>query len=140
MNKTYWKVMLSTGLIGIAMLLYVTVFDSPAYSTIDMTGNKEEWRAALNIQVDYDNEFVATVVTEEYEPPAEVFVEIMVKGESVYEYTLEKQEDDYSDSGIYRGYFDSNEHLEKNYEDVSVLVSFNGDRITIPLTTIETLE
>jgi hypothetical protein len=140
MNKTYWKILLSTGLLGIAMLLYVTVFDSTAYSTIDMTGNYDEWRAALSIQVDYDNELVVTVVTEEYAPPSEVFVEIMVKGESVYEYTLEEQEDDYSDSAIYRGYFDSNEHLEKNFEDVSVLVSYDGDRITIPLETFETME
>ena len=144
MKKNKWKILSGIGFIGVALILYITVFNSTAYSTIDMTGNHTGetgmWEVSLNTQVGYDNELVATLVTEEFEPPSEVFVEILVEGQNIYETNLKKEEDDFSDSGVYKGMFDAIEVLEKNYEEVTVTVSFDDETVTIPLTSIETME
>ena len=144
MKKNNWKILSGIGFIGVVLVLYITVFNSTAYSTIDMTGNHTGetgiWEVSLNTHVGYDNELVATLVTEEFEPPSEVFVEILVEGQNIYETKLKKEEDDFADSGVYKDMFDAMEDLEKNYGDVSVSLDFDGESITIPLTSIETIE
>jgi len=109
-------------------------------TTIDMTGKNDMWRASLNMNIGYNNELVITLVTEEFDPRSEVIVDILAKGKSVYSDKLKIRKDDFPHSGIYKSNFHSVKYLEKNYKDVSIVVSFNDETITIPLTSIEIME
>lgn len=109
-------------------------------TTIDMTGRNGMWRASLNMNIGYNNELVVTLATEEFEPPSEVTVDVFAKGESVYSNKLKIKKDDFLHSGIYKSNFDSVNYLEKNYKDVSIVVSFNDESITIPLNSIDIIK
>ncbi len=140
MKRNHLKIITIIVFIGICLIFFITRFNMTKNRGIDMTGRNDEWRASLNIAIGYNNELVITLVTEEFEPPSEVFVDILVKDKSVYKNKLEIEHDNFPHSGIYKSYFDSIKYLEKNYKDVSVFVNFNNETITIPLTSIKIIE
>lgn len=140
MKPKHLKIITIVGIIGICLIIYITRFNLSTNKNIDMTGNEDAWRASLNVQIDYNNELVITLITEEFKPPSEVFVDILVKDKSVYNSKLKREQDDFLHAGIYKEHFDSIKHLERNYEDVSVLVSVNDETIKIPLNSIEIIE
>lgn len=140
MKRNLLKTIVTIGFIGICLILYITKFNVITNRSIDMTGTNDIWRASLNIQTGYNNELVIILSTEEFEPPSEVFVDILVKNKSVYNNKLKIRQDDFLRFGIYKHSFDSIKYLEKNYKDVSVFVNFNDETIIIPLTSIEIIE
>lgn len=140
MKRNFLRIITIIGFIGICLILYITQFNMVKNRIIDMTGNNDEWKTSLNMHIGYNNELVITLVTEKFEPPSEIFVDILVKDKSVYNNKLKIKQDNFPHSGIYRCYFDSIKYLEKNYKDVSVFVNFNDETITIPLTSIKIIE
>jgi hypothetical protein len=140
MKRNHLKIIITIVFIGICLILYIVRYNMTKNRIIDMTGSNDAWRASLNMAIGYNNELVIKLVTEEFEPPSEVFVDILVKNESVYNKKLEIEHDNFPHSGIYKCYFDSIKYLEKNYKDVSVFVNFNNEAITIPLTSIKIIE
>ncbi len=126
---------------AIILAVYATRPNFIQGTTIDMQGNKDFLRASLNINTGYNNELVIRLLTEEFEPPLEIFIEILAKDKSIYTNKLEKEENDnFPRSGIYKDSFDSIKDLEKNYKDISVSVTFNEQSFQIPLTSIKILE
>ncbi len=124
----------------VSMIFYMTSCNMAKNTTIDMTGRNDMWRASLNMNIGYNNELVITLSTEEFEPPSEVVVDILAKGRNVYSDKLKIRKDDFPHSGIYKSNFDSIKYLEKNYKDVSIVVSFNDETITILLNAIDIIE
>ena len=133
MKKNYLKFISVFIVIGILFIIYITRVGVPKGTGIDLTGKNDTWRASLNVITGYDNELVITLVTEEFDIPSEVFVDVLVKNKSVYSQEIEKGNDDFPHAGIYRGYFDTVKYLEKNYNNVTLVVKSNDETITIPL-------
>ena len=123
-----------------SMALYMTSCNTEKNKTIDMNGKNDVWRASLNINTGYNNDLVIRLITEEFEPPSEISVDVLAKDKSVYSESLKIEEDDFPHAGIYKSNFDSVKYLEKNYKDVSIIVSFNNETIIIPLDSIEIIE
>ena len=100
--------------ISICLILYVTRTNISKNSIIDITGNNDVWRASLNIHLSYNNELVIRPATDEFEPPSEISIDILVKDKSIYTDKLEIiKNDKTSKLGIYKCTFDSNKYLEK---------------------------
>lgn len=125
-------------IIVIFLFIYMIRFSIMRNTIIDIVGNNNMWKASLNMQIGYNNELVITLTTEKFEPPSEIFVDILVKDKSVYTDKLEIEDNNFSQFGIYKCNFNSIKYLEKNYKDVSVTVSVNDELITIPLNSIKT--
>ena len=123
-----------------SMVLHMISCNTEKNKTIDMTGNNDVWRASLNINMGYDNELVIKLVTEEFDPPSKIIVDVLAKEKSVYSDNLKIIEDDFPHSGIYKRSFGSVRYLEKNYKDVSIVVVFNDESIIISLDSIEIIE
>lgn len=138
MKRNLLKVTLITLLMS--MTLYMTSCNTEKNKTIDMNGKNDVWRAYLNMNTGYNNELVIRLVTEEFDPPSEIIVDVLAKEKSVYSENLRIEEDDFPHAGTYRSNFDSVKYLEKNYKDVSIVVSFNNETIIIPLDSIEIIE
>lgn len=141
MKKNHLKFVI----VVVILLLIVTIYTAKSKftkgTTIDMQGNDDIVRVSLNMNTGYNNELVVRLVTEDFEPPSQVFVDILAKDKSIYTNKLEKEENDnFPQAGIYKDNFDSIKDLEKNYKDISVSVTFNEQSFQIPLTSIEILE
>lgn len=138
MKRNIQKIALIT--ILTSMVLYMISCNMEKNKTIDMTGNNDVWRASLNISIGYDNELVIKLVTEEFDPPSKINVDVLAKEKSVYSDNLKMIKNDFPHSGIYKSSFGSVKYLEKNYKDVSIVVVFNDESIIISLDSIEIIE
>ncbi len=141
MKKNLLKIAIPVVILVLIVTIYTTKTNLTKGTTIDMQGKDNIVRVSLNMNTGYNNELVVRLVTEEFEPPSQVFVDILAKDKSIYTNKLEKEENDnFPQAGIYKDNFDSIKDLEKNYKDISVSVTFNEQSFQIPLTSIEILE
>ena len=141
MKKNLLKIVITVVILVLIVSIYTTKTNLTKGTTIDMQGKDNIVRVSLNMNTGYNNELVVRLVTEEFEPPSQVFVDILAKDKSIYTNRLEKEENDnFPQSGIYKDSFNSIKDLEKSYKDISVSVTFNEQSFQIPLTSIKIFE
>ena len=141
MKKNFLKFVILVVILVLIVTIYTTKSNFTKGTTIDMQGKDDIVSVSLNMNTGYDNELVVKLVTEEFESPSQVFVDILAKDKSIYTNKLEKEENDnFPQFGIYKDNFDSIRDLEKNYKDISVSVTFSEQSVQIPLTSIKILE
>lgn len=138
MKRYILKITLITLLMS--MVLYMTSCSVEKNIIIDMQGSNDLWNAYLNVNTGYTYSLMVTLVAEEFDPPTEIGVDVLVKEKSVYSDIIKIKEEDYPHFGVYESRFDSVKYLEKNYENVSVVVDFDDETIAIPLNLIEIID
>lgn len=138
MKKKLFKIGVPILILVLLATLFITKYNYTKAATIDLQGTSDIIGVSININTGYNNELVVRIVTEEFMPPSQVFVDVLAKGTSIYSNKLEKEENDkFPDLGIYKDNFNSINELEKNYKDISVSVSFNEQSFLVPVTSIE---
>lgn len=140
MRRSFSKGMAIIILVVVSLIFYSTRSPMRKNTTIDMIGENDGWKASLNMNIGYNSQLVVTLVTEDFEPPSKISIDILAKDQIVYNDKLTIVKDKFPHFGMYKGSFDSSKYLERNYKDVSVLINFNDEIITIPLTSIKIIE
>ena len=137
MKKNFLKIVTVVILLSICLIIYLTRANNPEYDIIDITGNNGVWSASLNINIGYSNHLFITPATDKFELPPEMIIEVFVKDKSIYADRLKIiKKDNFQDYGEYKCKFDSNKYLEKNYNDVYILISYKDETSKVDLNMI----
>ena len=141
MGKNFLKTIVVIVILSVILFFYITHDRIEKNTTIDMTGYKTYWNASLNINVGYNNELVISLSTDKFKPPSEIHVDILVKEKNIYNEDLKSIENDnFPNPNVYKSSFKSTNYLEKNYKNVSIIITFDNETIKIPLDSVNIID
>lgn len=137
MKNNIFKFLSVVILIFICLVLYLTRPNKLKHDIIDITGNNGVWSADLNINVGYNTTLVIAPSTDKFELPPDIFIDVLVKGESIYTDNIKiAKNKNFPKYGTYKCRFKSDKYLVKNFKDVSIIVSYSDVTSKVELTMI----
>ncbi|MCK9444801.1 MAG: hypothetical protein M0Q14_09795 [Tissierellaceae bacterium] len=135
MKKTLLKPIFA--ILAVFLVVYLVKANSMDYSDINLSGNNDDWRAYLHINVGHSNELIITPATDKFELPREIVIDIYVKDRSIYSDILTMaKSDNFPEYGTYKYKFDSNKYLVKHHKDIYILITYEDETSRILLTSV----
>lgn len=129
MERNLFRIIIA-GVLASIFIVYYTISIHPLrnINSIDLKGKNDFWNTFINIHKNYDCVLMITPATDLFELPLEINVEVYVKDRCIYTDNLELIKDsNFKKFGTYKARFPTSSYLERNHENIYVVVSHNDN-------------
>ncbi|WP_315122459.1 hypothetical protein [uncultured Clostridium sp.] len=136
MKRNFLKMFIGVMFISLYLIFYVINTNSSkhANSIIDLTGSNGLWKASLNIHFKYDSELIIRPMSDNFEVPSEISIDIIADNNCVYTDRLKYIPDSNEKLlGEYMLALISDDYFKKDIKDVDIIIRFNDESSSILL-------